>query len=155
MESQELVGLIKTQTTTTMAASTEKVKKLFSLLEQNDKQINQNTFDPMAKFWQSFIDMVQVLLNYILNLFEQVTGTDISHPEIYKEFRNGNFSTKRTKGNCNLLPPDQVIEQTITKNQRWYNRYQYIDWICAERWVLTSHTQGLTNVFRSLNVHVC
>jgi len=40
------------------------------------------------------------------------------HPQIYEEFKNGNFSCKRVGGSFNMLPPDQVIEQTVNKEQK-------------------------------------
>ena len=36
---------------------------------------------------------------------------------VYEAFIQGNFSTKRKAGNFNMLPSDQVIEQTINKQQ--------------------------------------
>ena len=39
-------------------------------------------------------------------------------PAIYRQFQHGNFSTWCAKGKCNMLPPDQVIEQTINKDQK-------------------------------------
>ena len=41
-----------------------------------------------------------------------------SHPNIYSEFLNGGFSIKRSEGCLNKMPPDQVIEQTINKDQK-------------------------------------
>ena len=41
-----------------------------------------------------------------------------THPEIYKEFLAGNFSVRRKLGSFNQVPPDQVIEQTINKDQK-------------------------------------
>ena len=40
------------------------------------------------------------------------------HPEIYLEFCKGNFSVRRSQGKFDKLPPDQVIEQTINKEQK-------------------------------------
>ena len=39
-------------------------------------------------------------------------------PVIYLQFQHGNFSTRRTKGKFNMLPSDQVIEQTINKDHK-------------------------------------
>ena len=41
------------------------------------------------------------------------------HPSIYEEFQKGNFCCKRVEGNFNMLPPDQVIEQTVNNNNHW------------------------------------
>ena len=41
-------------------------------------------------------------------------------PGIYLEFCKGNFSVRRSQGKFNKLPPDQVIEQTINKEQKGY-----------------------------------
>ena len=41
-----------------------------------------------------------------------------THPKIYDQFMLGNFSAKKTDGSFNKLPPDQVIEQTIDKEQK-------------------------------------
>ena len=41
-----------------------------------------------------------------------------THPKIYDQFMVGNFSVKRTDESFNKLPPDQVIEQTINKEQK-------------------------------------
>ena len=40
-----------------------------------------------------------------------------THPKIYDQFMLGNFSAKKTDGSFKL-PPDQVIEQTIDKEQK-------------------------------------
>ena len=37
---------------------------------------------------------------------------------MYDQFMFGNFSVKRTDGSFNKLPLDQVIEQTISKEQK-------------------------------------
>ena len=39
------------------------------------------------------------------------------HPAIYEEFKEGDFSVRRTIGKFNKVSPDQVIEQTINKDQ--------------------------------------
>ena len=41
-----------------------------------------------------------------------------TNPKMYAEFQEGNFAVKRTYGSFNMLPPDQVIEQTINKDQK-------------------------------------
>ena len=42
-------------------------------------------------------------------------------PEIYLEFCKGNFSERRSQGKFNKLPPDQVIERTINKEQKCHD----------------------------------
>ena len=42
----------------------------------------------------------------------------LTHPAIYHEFIKGHFSLKRARGNFNKLPSDQVIEQTINREQK-------------------------------------
>ena len=114
--------------------------------------ITSEVMGPMAIFWNSFIQMVQVLLHYIKS--KRVGDWDLhmqasehmlywfhaydrinyarhfsynwatqqnlreSHPIIYQEFQNGQFAVKRTHSTFNMLPPDQVIEQTINKEQK-------------------------------------
>ena len=41
-----------------------------------------------------------------------------TQPNIYKEFLAGNFSVRRKLGSFNEVPSDQVIEQTINKDQK-------------------------------------
>ena len=41
-----------------------------------------------------------------------------THQNIYSGFLNGGFSIKQSEGCFNKKPPDQVIEQTINKNQK-------------------------------------
>ena len=41
-----------------------------------------------------------------------------THPLMYDAFKSSAFSTRRTAGKFNMLPPDQVIEQTINKEQK-------------------------------------
>ena len=41
-----------------------------------------------------------------------------THPKTHDKFMVGNFSVKRTDGSFNKLPPDQVIEETINKEQK-------------------------------------
>ena len=106
----------------------------------------------MAMFWQSYLDMVQILLDFVKsirlpdwNLHLQSTKRmlirihaydrinyaryfsycwcsqqKIQHklPVIYQQFQQRNFSTRRTKGKFNMLPPHQVIEQTINKDKK-------------------------------------
>ena len=43
------------------------------------------------------------------------------HPEIYLVFCKGNFSVRRSQEKFKKLPPDQVIEQTINKEQKGHD----------------------------------
>ena len=41
-----------------------------------------------------------------------------THPEILKEFKQGGFSVRQSRGKFNKVAADQVIEQTINKDQK-------------------------------------
>ena len=64
-----------------------------------------------------------------------------THPEILKEFKEGNFVCKRTADSFNMLPPDQVIEQTINKDQKGPGGIIGFSTTenTVQRWILTSH----------------
>ena len=138
-------------------------------------EIRQNIFGPTIQFWQSFLDMSQVLLDYIKSFrigdwqlhlcsmekmlswfhvddqinyarhfthcFASFQKLDETHPSILDQFQRGNFAIKRTNGSFNMLPPDQVIEQTINKEQKSPAGIIGIATIiaCVQRWVLSSH----------------
>ena len=106
----------------------------------------------MAMFWQSYLDMAQILLDFVKsiclpdwNLHLQSTERMLiwihaydrinyarhfsyywcsqqkiqnKFPAIYQQFQYGNFPMRCTKGKFNMIPSDQVIEQTINKNQK-------------------------------------
>ena len=61
--------------------------------------------------------------------------------KIYAEFQEGNFAVKRTSGSFNMLPPDQVTEQTINKDQKGPSGI--IGYTTStgsiQRWVFSSH----------------
>ena len=40
------------------------------------------------------------------------------HPLIYDKFQKGNFTVKQSRSKFNCLLPDQVIEQTVNKEQK-------------------------------------
>ena len=42
----------------------------------------------------------------------------VTHPTIYNWFKDGGFSTRRSPGKFNKVSPDQVIEQTVNKDQK-------------------------------------
>ena len=68
-------------------------------------------------------------------------------PTIYQEFSNGNFAVKRCKGNFNMLPPDQVIEQTINKEQKGPGGITGITTSLGsiQRWIFSSHVIAAIN----------
>lgn len=41
-----------------------------------------------------------------------------THPEMIEEFKKSNFSVRRVPGKFNCLPSDQVIEQTVNRDQK-------------------------------------
>ena len=125
---------------------------MFDTYDEFEIKIRNGDFGPKTMFWQSYLDMVQILLDFVKsirlpdwNLHLQSTERmliwihaydrinyaryfsyywcgqqKIQHklPVIYQQFQQGNFSTRRTKGKFNMLPPDQVIEQTINKDKK-------------------------------------
>jgi len=42
----------------------------------------------------------------------------VTHPALYNWFKDGGFSTWRSIGKFNKVAPDQVIEQTVNKDQK-------------------------------------
>ena len=64
-----------------------------------------------------------------------------THPGLHQAYLNQHFSTKRTAGHFNGLLLDQVVEQTINKEQK--GQGSIIGGSTSEgivqRWVLTSH----------------
>eukprot|EP00794_Sanderia_malayensis_P014792 gene14792-16327_t len=130
---------------------------------------------PMATFWQSFLEMINILFCFIRSLrigdwhlhlestrkmlpwmfaydcpnysrhltyyWAEMQKLPEKHPSIYEEFRNGNFSTRRQPGFFNAIASDQVIEQTINREQkcqRGITGYSTTSGT-VQRWVLTSH----------------
>ena len=79
-------------------------------------------------------------------------------PAIYQQFQRGNFSTLRTKGKCNMLPPDQVIEQTINKDKKEPGGIIGISTSqgTMQRWVLSSHNTAtlIADLRKSLNLGI-
>eukprot|EP00795_Rhopilema_esculentum_P010131 gene10131-18794_t len=66
----------------------------------------------------------------------------VKHPAIYVEFRNGFFSVRQQPGFLNALLSDQVIEQTINKEQKCRGGITGYSTSAGtiQRWVLTSHS---------------
>lgn len=175
IESNELSRLIKKIDSETMVATMNKSDAIFNLYEEFENWINEGNLGPLAIFWQSFIEMVQTLLDYIksmrtgnwslhlqsmeqmLQWFHAYDHVNYArhftycwssqqklaekHPSIHEEFLKGNFCCKRVPGKFNMLPPDQVIEQTVNKEQKGPGGI--IGFSTSEgtmqRWVLTSH----------------
>ena len=175
LESKEFNMLVEERNQSNMENASEEYTGLFSLWEKYEEVIRQNKLGPMAVFWQSFLDMVETMLDYIKSIrvgdlelhlqamermlkwyhaydhtnyarhFTYCWATQQSleerHPTIYQEFRNGNFSVKRTAGKFNMLPPDQVIEQTVNKEQKGPGGIIGFSTSLGtvQRWILTSH----------------
>ena len=175
MESDSITKLIKERSPANLETCSLHFRSLFEAIEEFDGKLCDGTFGSMACYWQSFIHMVQILLDFIKSIrigdwslhlssmrrmlpwFHAYDRTNYArhfsycwaaqsqlestHPSIYQKFQNGEFSTNRTPGNFNLLPPDQVIEQTINKEQKGPGGI--IGFSTSEgslqRWVLSSH----------------
>ena len=59
---------------------------------------------------------------------------------IYQQFQHGNYSLRRTKGKFNILSLDQIIEQTINKDQKGPGIIGIsTSQGSMQRWVLSSH----------------
>ena len=116
------------------------------------KQYLESTSD-LAKFWLSYLSMVELLLNTMYAtrtgdwnlllecvrdipryafaydnynfaryltpwLFEMLT-LETSHPEVYREFKKGNFSVQLSETNpFGRCEPDRVIETTVHKDTK-------------------------------------
>ena len=67
--------------------------------------------------------------------------------KMYAEFQEGNFAVKRTSRSFSMLPPDQVIEQTINKDQKASGGI--IGYTTStgsiQRWVFSSHVIAKIN----------
>ena len=66
---------------------------------------------------------------------------EVTHPNIYQKFLSGNFSVRRTAGRFNKVASEQLIEQTINKDQKGAGGI-----ICfstsertVQRWIVSSH----------------
>ena len=150
-------------------------------LQQFEEQIEDSYLGPIAKFWESFLNMVQILLDHIkstrngnwdlhlssmkrmlpwFHAYDRVNYARHStycwaalnnlaetNPKMYVEFQEGNFAVKRTSGSFNMFPTDQVIEQTIKKDQKGpggiigYTRSPG----SIQRWVFSSHVIAKIN----------
>ena len=152
LNSEEVIELIKNPDPV-HDRNTQWSFELFNkLLISLEEEIRQNIFGPTAQFWQSFLDMSQVLLDYIKSLrigdwqlhlcsmgkmlswfhaydrinyarhfthcFASFQKFDETYPSILDQFQRGNFAIKHANGSFNMLPLDQVIEQTINQEQK-------------------------------------
>ena len=175
MESYELHNFCSQRKNENFETCMETFETTFDYFSEFEREIY-DKFGPMAIFWQSFIEMVQILLDFIKSIiigdwslhlnstarmlpwFHAYDRTNYArhfsyywatqcqlnekHPAIYQAFAQGDFCTKRTIGNFNLLPPNQVIEQTINKEQKGPGGIIGISTSIGsvQRWVLSSHT---------------
>ena len=175
LESNSFEDLADERSAMSMQNAVEDSSIVLDLWLEFEEKINSFSLGPMAVFWSSFLDMVEVLLDYVksfrtgnweLNLqsmermlkwfhaydhvnyarhftYYWATQKNLQRdfPTIFREFRNGHFSVKRSKGNFNGLPPDQVIEQTINKDQKGAGGIIGFSTSpgTVQRWVLSSH----------------
>ena len=173
--SEAFVNLLKERKPVFMEAGIDGTEELSSLFMEYEEKMRNQEFGPMAAFWQSFLDMVQILLDFIravrtgdwdlhlqacqqmlvwMHAYDRINYSrhftyywagqqNISEnfPSMYQEFKNGNFSTKRSPGKFNMLPPDQVIEQTINRDQKGSGGIKHISTFTGsvQRWILSSH----------------
>ena len=93
----------------------------------------------MIKFWQQYLDMVEILFdfrkyvrdgNWNLHIaalermlksyctWASQINLSQNHPNIFKEFQKYNFSFRRVPGKFNRIHSDQVIEQTVSRDQK-------------------------------------
>ena len=82
----------------------------------NDWNLHLQSMERMLKWFHAY-DHTNYARHFTYCWADQQNLSE-KHPMIYEEFINGNFSVQRTKGKFNMLPPDQVIEQTINKEQK-------------------------------------
>ena len=69
-----------------------------------------------------------------------------TYPNILEEIINGNLSVKQTAGTFSMLRPDQVIEQTINKEQKGAWGIIGINTLAVsvQLWILSSHVTAKT-----------
>ena len=173
--SDEFSQLMAKRTLDTFSNSLEVCDELSNLFNTFDGEIRAGKLGPMAQFWQSYLDMVQILLDFIKSIrqacwdlhlqstesmLEWIHAYDrtnyirhftyywasqhqlaVKHPAIFEEFQKGNFAVRRTANTFNMLPPDQVIEQTINRDQKGSGGIigSSTSQGSVQRWVLASH----------------
>ena len=179
LNSEEMMELIKNPDPAHQRITQCSFESLNKLLIEFEEEIRQSTFGPTTQFWQSFLDMSQVLLDYIsyilyksfrigdwqlhlcsmekmlswfhaydrinyarhfTHCFASFQKLNETHPSILDQFQRGNFAIKRTNGSFNMLPLDQVIEQTINKEQKGPGGIIGMTTSvgCVQRWVFSS-----------------
>ena len=79
-----------------------------------------------------------------------------TYPKIWEEIINENLSVKQTAGTFSMLPPDQVIEQTINKERKGAGGMIGINTsaLSVQRWILSSHVTAkiLGDLRESINL---
>ena len=132
IESGVFAKLLEERNSKNSSECLEAMESFSIVWEEFDAKIRKGDFGPMARFWQSFIDMGQTMLDFIkairtgdwdlhlqsceqmlvwmhaydrINYSRHFTYYWVSQqnlqarfPAIYQEFKNGNFSTKRSPG---------------------------------------------------------
>lgn len=68
IESETFTKLVDTRTPESFAESLNVGNNLFATANEFDSKIRSGEFGPMAAFWQSYIDMVQILLDFIRSI---------------------------------------------------------------------------------------
>lgn len=152
LSSEELKLLQKEPSPVTFQSCISKADATLKLFEEYESFITDAESYPMASFWQSYLEMFELLLQFeksiksgnwqlhldscgkLLTWFHAYDHHNYArhfsyywatqqvlaekHPQLYEEFANGNFAVNRTPGTFNRISPDQVIEQTINKDQK-------------------------------------
>ena len=192
LECEAFTELINKRESTMFNTCLQSLSALFDTYDEFEIKIRNRDFDPMAMFWQSYLNMVQILLDFVKsirlpdwNLHLQSTERMLiwihaydkinyarhfsyywysqqkiqnKFPVIYQQFQQGNFSTRRTKGKFNMFPPNQVIEQTINKDQKGPEGIIGISTSqgTMQRWVLSSHNTAtlIADLRKSLNLGI-
>ena len=87
--------------------------------------------------WFHAYDRINYARHFTHTSFPKLNET---HPSILDQFQRGNFAIKRTNGSFKKLPPDQVIEKTINKEQKGPGGITGMTTSvgCVQRWVFSS-----------------
>ena len=83
-------------------------------------------------------------LSYCWSSFLNLHNT---YPKLHQEFKKGNFAIRRVHGKFNKLPPDQVIEQTINREQKGSGGIKGFSTTegTVQHWILSSHAISAIN----------
>ena len=68
MESDSITKLINERSPANLETCSLHFRSLFEAIEEFDGKLGDGTFGPMACYWQSFIHMVQILLDFIKSI---------------------------------------------------------------------------------------